>query len=138
MDLLTMYIRDSELQAIAVLPLISTNHESPQHPLSLFLVCAFISYSLAAGPNGEDPSDSRAQVLSSQPSVQNSESGLLCHVAQAVSRWIPHRVGPDSRLGSMWSLWWTKRHWSRFSPSTSVSSANHHSINFSIIIITQG
>jgi hypothetical protein len=38
----------------------------------------------------------------------------------------------------MWSLWWTKWHWYRFSPSTSVSTASHHSTNFSIIIITRG
>jgi hypothetical protein len=38
----------------------------------------------------------------------------------------------------MCGLWWTKRHWGRFSLSTSVSPANHHSTNFSIIIITQG
>jgi hypothetical protein len=37
----------------------------------------------------------------------------------------------------MWGLWWTKRHWGRFSPSTSVSPANH-ATNFSIIIITRG
>jgi hypothetical protein len=37
----------------------------------------------------------------------------------------------------MWDLWWTKLHWRRFSPSTSVSPANH-STNFSIIIITRG
>jgi hypothetical protein len=37
----------------------------------------------------------------------------------------------------MWGLWWIKRHWSRFSPSTSVSPANH-STDFSIIIITRG
>jgi hypothetical protein len=37
----------------------------------------------------------------------------------------------------MWSLWWTKRHWDRFSPRTSVSPTNH-STNFSIIIITRG
>jgi hypothetical protein len=37
----------------------------------------------------------------------------------------------------MWSLLWTKRHWGRFSPSTSVSPANH-STNFYIIIITRG
>jgi hypothetical protein len=37
----------------------------------------------------------------------------------------------------MWGLWWTKRHWGRFPPSTSVSPANH-STDFSIIIITQG
>jgi hypothetical protein len=40
---------------------------------------------------------------------------------------------PDSK----WGLWWTKRHWGRFSPSTSVSPVNH-STNFSIIIITRG
>jgi hypothetical protein len=48
-----------------------------------------------------------------------------------------HRCVPVSRLGSMWCLWWTKRHWGRFSPSTSASPANH-STNFSIIIITRG
>jgi hypothetical protein len=31
----------------------------------------------------------------------------------------------------MWGLWWTKWHWGRFSPSTSVSLANSHSINCS-------
>jgi hypothetical protein len=31
-----------------------------------------------------------------------------------------------------------KRQWDRFSPSTSVYPANHHSTNFSIIIITRG
>jgi hypothetical protein len=39
-----------------------------------------------------------------------------------------YRGGPGSRPG---------RHWCRFSPSTSVSTANHHSANFSIIIITR-
>jgi hypothetical protein len=34
-------------------------------------------------------------------------------------------------------LWWTKRRCGRFSPSTSISPANHHSTNFSIIIITR-
>jgi hypothetical protein len=38
----------------------------------------------------------------------------------------------------MSGLWWTKWHWSRFFPSTSVSLANYHSTNFSIIIIIQG
>jgi hypothetical protein len=37
----------------------------------------------------------------------------------------------------MWGLWWAKRHWGRFSPSTSVSLANH-TTDFSIIIITRG
>jgi hypothetical protein len=48
---------------------------------------------------------------------------------------LKNRGGPGSRTGSMWGLWWTKRHWSRFSPSTLVSPANH-STDFSIIIIT--
>jgi hypothetical protein len=38
----------------------------------------------------------------------------------------------------MWGLWWTKRHWGRFSPTTSISPANHHSTNFSIIVINKG
>jgi hypothetical protein len=38
----------------------------------------------------------------------------------------------------MWGLWWTNRHWGKFSLSTSVSPASHHSTNFSIIIITRG
>jgi hypothetical protein len=37
----------------------------------------------------------------------------------------------------MWVLSWTKRHWGRFYPSTSVPPANH-STNFSMIIITRG
>jgi hypothetical protein len=35
----------------------------------------------------------------------------------------------------MWDLWWTKWHWDRFSPSTSVSSANSHSTDCSTFII---
>jgi hypothetical protein len=31
----------------------------------------------------------------------------------------------------MWDLWWTKWHWGRFSPSTSVSPANSHSTGYS-------
>jgi hypothetical protein len=34
-----------------------------------------------------------------------------------------------------WHLWWTKWHWGRFSPSTSVSPANSHSTNCSTLII---
>jgi hypothetical protein len=49
-------------------------------------------------------------------------------IAQAISRWFPHR----STQGLipclvMWDLWWTKWHWGRFYPSTSVSLANSHS-----------
>jgi hypothetical protein len=59
-------------------------------------------------------------------------------VAQTVSRWLPtSAVWVPVREG-MWGLWWTKRHWGRFSPSISVSPANHHCTNFSIIIITRG
>jgi hypothetical protein len=38
----------------------------------------------------------------------------------------------------MWDLWCTKWDWARFSPSTSVSSANRHSTRLSSLIITQG
>jgi hypothetical protein len=37
----------------------------------------------------------------------------------------------------MWGLRWTKLHWGRFSPTTSVSPANHSTI-FSIIIVIRG
>jgi hypothetical protein len=37
-----------------------------------------------------------------------------------------------------WDLWWIKWRWGRFSPSTSVSLANLHFTNFSIMIITRG
>jgi hypothetical protein len=47
-----------------------------------------------------------------------------------------HRGSPGSRPGSMWDLWWTKRHWGWFSPSTLVSLVNQ-STHFSIIIITR-
>jgi hypothetical protein len=46
------------------------------------------------------------------------------------------KYGPGSRPRSMWDLWWTKRHWGRFSSSISVPPADH-STNFSIIIITR-
>jgi hypothetical protein len=56
---------------------------------------------------------------------------------QLVTGFPPRRPGFASGQ-SMWVLWWTKRHWGRFSPSTSVSPANHHSTKFSILIITRG
>jgi hypothetical protein len=37
----------------------------------------------------------------------------------------------------MWGLWWTKQHWGKFSPSISVSPANH-STNFYITIFIRG
>jgi hypothetical protein len=46
------------------------------------------------------------------------------------------RGSPGSSLGLVkLDLWWTKCHWGRFSPSTSVSLANLQSTKFSIIII---
>jgi hypothetical protein len=63
-------------------------------------------------------------------------------IAQAVSRWLPTAA---ARLQTrVWSSGicggqrWTKWCCGRFSPSTSVSPANLHSTNFSIIIITRG
>jgi hypothetical protein len=59
-------------------------------------------------------------------------------VTQAVSRWLPTAVSRVSALAACDVLWWRKWHWGRFSPSTSVSSANHHSTNFSIVIVIRG
>jgi hypothetical protein len=38
----------------------------------------------------------------------------------------------------MWNLWWTKWHWSRFPPNTSVSPTNYHSTNCSVLIYHPG
>jgi hypothetical protein len=47
--------------------------------------------------------------------------------------------GPGSSPGLVkWDLWWTKWRWGRFSLNTSVSPANIHSTNLSMIIITRG
>jgi hypothetical protein len=70
MDLLTNYTHDSGLQAITATA-ISTIPKSPQHPLSLFQPAVFTSRSLATASNSGDSSASRAQVISSQPLVQN-------------------------------------------------------------------
>jgi hypothetical protein len=56
-----------------------------------------------------------------------------CAVAQAVSLWLPTAATRVRVRAGMWGLLWTG-----FSPSTLVSPANHHSTNFSIIIITRG
>jgi hypothetical protein len=52
------------------------------------------------------------------------------------------RFSPASHSGAqglilsriMWDMWWTKWHWSRLFQSTSVSHANSHSTNYSIIM----
>jgi hypothetical protein len=72
--LLTIYTHDSELQAITAPPLIATIHKSPQHPISHFQPAVFTSRSLATAYNSRDSFASSAQVLSSQPPVQNSLS----------------------------------------------------------------
>jgi hypothetical protein len=57
-------------------------------------------------------------------------------IAQAVSHWLPTVAARGSNPGLvMWDLWWTKWHWGRFSPSTSVSPANLHSTNCSTITL---
>jgi hypothetical protein len=84
------------------------------------------------------------RILYSEPStvwhifLHNFTPGEGRAVAQAVSRWLPTAAARVRVRAGMWGLWWTKRHWGRFSPSTSVSPASHHSTNFSIIIITLG
>jgi hypothetical protein len=44
-------------------------------------------------------------------------------MAQAVSRWPPHRGAPGQ---SMWDLWWTKWHWDRFFPEYFPLSVSFH------------
>jgi hypothetical protein len=62
-----------------------------------------------------------------------------CAIAQAVSRWLLTAAARVRGRGLvMWDLWWTKWRCGRFSPSTSVSPANLHSTNFSIITIIWG
>jgi hypothetical protein len=69
-------------------------------------------------------------------SVTVSFGGL--DVAEAVSRWLPTAAARVRVRAGMWDLLWIKRHCGKFSPSISVSPANHHSTNFSVIIITRG
>jgi hypothetical protein len=78
MGLLTTYIHHSELQAIAVPPLISTIHKSPQHPLSLCpACCVFTSRSLETGSNSRNSSTSRLKsFLHSLPST--TQLNQLC------------------------------------------------------------
>jgi hypothetical protein len=47
----------------------------------------------------------------------------------------PFEVRINNNKIIMLDLWWTKWHWGRFSPSTSVSSANSHSTDCSTLII---
>jgi hypothetical protein len=100
-DLLTTYTYDSELQVITAPPLISTIRKSPQHPLSLFPArYIFISRSLATASYSGDSSASRAEVLTSQPSMQNwTILNWLCSML-ITSRHGPRRNTPFSLLQS--------------------------------------
>jgi hypothetical protein len=69
-------------------------------------------------------------------SLCKSKAGRV--IAQEVSSWLPTAAARVRAREGKWCLWWSKRHWGRFSSSTSVSPANHHSTNFSIITITRG
>jgi hypothetical protein len=71
--LLTTYTHHSQLQLIIALSLIFTLYKSAHHSLSLFWACCvFISRFLATTSNSGDSLASLAQILSSQPPVQNS------------------------------------------------------------------
>jgi hypothetical protein len=48
---------------------------------------------------------------------------------------LPSDVYRDSSGQVMWDLWWTKWHWGRFSPGTSVSPVNSHYTNCAKFII---
>jgi hypothetical protein len=57
-------------------------------------------------------------------------------ISQAGTRRLPTLGGPGSSSGQvMWDLWWTKWHWGRCSPNTSISPANSHTTDCSTIII---
>jgi hypothetical protein len=61
---------------------------------------------------------------------------FLYAIAQAVSSPDSYRGGPSSSPSQvMWDLRWTKWHWGRVSPSTSVSPAISHSTDCSTFII---
>jgi hypothetical protein len=97
MDLLTAYTHHSELQVIIALSLIST---APTKP---FPVCSVITRrSLATVSNNRDSSASRAQVLTSQPSLQSGTKvkvkvkvTLRLTVSESVS------LGVEPHLGLM-------------------------------------
>jgi hypothetical protein len=73
MDLLNTYTHHPELQEITALSPFSTLYKPPQHSLNPFPACCiFISRSIVTASNTRDSSASRAQVLSSQPPMQNS------------------------------------------------------------------
>jgi hypothetical protein len=89
---LTTYTHDSLSTSNYSATAISIIHKLPQHPLSLFpACCAFTNRSLATASNSGDSSASRAQVLSSQPPIQNSPDSA-CPLLKT-SRHGPHSFG---------------------------------------------
>jgi hypothetical protein len=85
------------------------------------------------------------EVQSGPTATQQRSSYFICAIFNnTVYTW--HYIGPTKRRhyggpGSnpglvMWDLWRTKWRWGKFSPSTSVSTANLYSTNFSTITIT--
>jgi hypothetical protein len=70
MDLLTTYTRGLELQVITTPPLTSTHHHS--NSWAFCQPAVLTSHSLATDSNRGDSSASHAQVLASQPLMQNS------------------------------------------------------------------
>jgi hypothetical protein len=87
MDFLITYMHHSELQVITAPLLTATIQRSPQHLLSLFAACCVNSRSLTTASNSGDSSASRAQVLLTQPPVQNSTD----YYWQLIINWIPGR-----------------------------------------------
>jgi hypothetical protein len=93
-DLFTTYSHDSDLQVITELWPISTVHKS-LHAKSSPACSVLNSCSLATASKSGDPSASRAQILSSQPSAQNSAKlsvNLLLKTVLLISRHGPHRT----------------------------------------------
>jgi hypothetical protein len=86
----------------------------------------------------EDTTDARQNDEMTLILAMGTSKELGHAIAQVVSCWLPTAVNRVHIWAGMWGLWWTKWHWGRFFPSTLVSPANHHSTNFSIIIITRG
>jgi hypothetical protein len=82
----------------------------------------------------------RAMVVFQQTTRRYIQAGRA--IAQAISRRLPTaaaRLRAQVRsYGTIWDLWWTKWHWGRFSPSTSVSHANSHSTKCSILVYHPG
>jgi hypothetical protein len=104
MDLLTTWYTHLETTAP---PLISTIHKPLKHTLSLFQPAVFTSRSLATASNSGNSSASRAQVLSSQPPVQNSTQLIAPTVLVIIYRHGPHRKHRSSIVALVSFAPWT-------------------------------